>query len=120
MCRVLVRRFNNHRFGIASRAERPTLWQAGDVQEVFEDGVSFGKKMEVSPKFYIFELLGVPSKKMIALLEQPDTARRLWQIDLARLRTKLTLKETSQMNAGKTTLVDGKRKLNQSTITRLI
>ena len=120
MCRVLVRRFTNHRFATATRAERRTLWQAGDCPGIVEDGQSFGKKADVSPNFYIFELPKIPAIRMVTLIQQPENARRTNQLDLALLRTKLTPQETVEMNSGRATLANGERKLNQSTITRPI
>ena len=115
MCRLILRRYNNHKFATATLAVRQALWQAGDAISRKKDGVSFGIEAERSPIFYILELPGVALNKLDPLFEEPEHAQRLRHIDLAMLRTKLTSQETSKLNAGKMTLVEGEKKVRQST-----
>lgn len=123
MCRLLIRRIDNHQIATATAEEKRGLWQRGDVVEVFEDGVSFGTKVEPGhSNFTIFECPGVPAARMEGLAEPhptEDLARRVRQIDLTALRGRLTGRERADMDTGKLArLVDGETKINDSSRVR--
>lgn len=122
MCRLLIRRIDNHQVATATAEEKRNLWQRGDVVEVFEDGVSFGTKVEPGHShFTIFECPGVPAARMEGLAEPPPTgvARRVRQIDLTALRGRLTGRERADMDVGKLArLAGGETKINNSSRAR--
>jgi len=124
MCRILVRRFDNHRVPTASAEEKPELWHAGDVIEIQEDGVTYGVEGEVHRGFIILELPGVPAANFQSLLDaNVDEGKRIRTLDLTLLRTKLTTREKKEVDSSTSTitrLTSGETKLNDATKIRVV
>lgn len=116
MCRLFIRRQDNHKVATATRAKKQQFWQANDVVQGQNDADYVGPGDVAT--FDIVEMPGVDLSLFANLLVGTDTARRVNQLDRATLRTKLTTGERDGLDRGRATLADGARKVNESTVVR--
>ena len=76
---------------------------SGDVVEILSDGVTGGRKAEVSDNFLIIEMDGVSVARAQYMLDSNQLARRLRRLSLSTISAPLTLRQQRAIADGTTT-----------------